>query len=161
MPVVLLQVVDQTQTVDLAVNFVAVVEKSPLVLPLLLILEILDPGRLLFNFLVLAHTQQQRVVHDILRTQQRDVPPDLLDKLLFPVRRHHQEGVVGFQVVDVLQHGGVGVLHVALDGGALQVVPPVQDAVLLEYLQGVLHHDEVDLGDASDLDREQAVGATD
>lgn len=69
------------------------------------------------------------------------------------------EAVVGAEVVDILEHTRLRVLLLPLNSRPLHIVDLVFNLLLLEVSESVLHHDEVDLRDAGDLDGEDTVGS--
>ena len=68
--IVLLQVVNQTQCIDLACYLMPIVETTPFILHLFQILLLQDLVILFFYLLVVPDSQQQRVIHYILVLQQ-------------------------------------------------------------------------------------------
>lgn len=69
-----------------------------------------------------------------------------------------EEAIWGLEVVDVLHHLRPVVSHLSLHCGSLEVVDSVGHTCPLQLGEGVFHHEEVDLGDTSNLDGEDAVG---
>lgn len=153
-----LQVVDEADRVDPPRHFL---EVSNVPEPLYSI----PPQPLLVQFLPLGHPlgfanpQQQRIVHDIMPAEHIDILGDLVDECGLIGLGEVDEAVVGAEVVDILENARLRVLLLPLNSRPLHIVDLVFDLLLLEVSEGVLHHDEVDLRDAGDLDGEDTVGS--